>query len=181
MVITVAYLVFIFIELLIAIFFCIYMSLLFYSSLMGSPYVPTRKKAIRDILDRAKLKKGSLFIDLGCGDGRIVREAVSYKQVKGIGVDINPVLIFWARLKTRLAHMKGIEYKVENIYHTDISKADAIYIFLLPQFLRKLRPKLEKEAKKGTLIISHGFTIKDWEPEQMIDAKPFQTFFYRIK
>lgn len=148
---------------------------------MGSPYVPTRKKAIYDILDRAKLKKGQLFIDLGCGDGRIVREAVRYKHVKGIGIDINPMLIFWAKIKAKLAHMKGVDFKVENIYQTDISKADVIYVFLLPQFLRKLKPRFEKEAKKGALVVSHGFLINGWEYEQMIDAKPFQTFFYRMR
>lgn len=180
---TVIYLTLILGELLFAIFACFYIFSLIYSSIMGSPYVPTKNKVLKDILDRAKLKKNELFVDLGCGDGRIVRFAAEKYGVHAIGIDINPSLIWLSRLKTKLKKIRNTTFSVENIYKADISNADVIYLFLLPKFLVNLQEKLKKETKKSTLIISHGFKIDGWD-EYIVDtiqAKPFPTYYYRLR
>jgi len=155
----------------------VYTLSLIYSSFKGSPYVPTSKKRIKEILKTADLKKGKLFIELGSGDGRIVRTAVNQYQVKGIGVDINPLLIFWAKI----LGSKNIDFKVEDIFKTDLRKADYLYIFLMPKLIEDLKEKLEKELKKGTVVISHGFPIEYWQKKlyKKIDSKPFPTYFYK--
>ncbi len=169
-------------ELLFSIWCVLYIAGLIYSSLMGAPYVPTKNKLLKKILSDADIKKGDLFMDLGCGDGRIVRFAVEHVGVHGIGVDINPGLIQWARFKTMLKHLKHCEFNVGNILKTDVSKADVIYLFLLPKFLHSVVPYLKNECKKGTIIISHGFELTEWKDKQikLRTDKPFYTYYYRL-
>jgi len=148
---------------------------------MGAPYVPTSKKNIHDILMKAGLKKGQSFLELGSGDGRIVREAVKKYGVTGTGIDINLLLIFLSRFLATHEHLKNIEFKRENIFKTDFSQAHVIYFFLMPELIKKIAVRFDKEVKKGTLIISHGFKIIGWENKliDQIDTQPFSTFFYR--
>ncbi len=156
----------------------VYTLSLIYSSAMGSPYVATRKKRIEEILEGAQLKKGKSFVELGCGDGRIVRTAVKLYKVKGTGIDINPLLIFWAKLLGK----KGIDFKVKNIFDTDLTKADYVYIFLMPKLIKKLSIRMDNELKKGAIVISHGFDIEDWK-KRLIKTKktiPFPTYYYKI-
>jgi len=174
----------IFFLLLFLIFFSIYALLLIYSSLNGSPYVGTNNKKIVRILTSADLKKDSFFIDLGCGDGRVVLTAVSNFKVKGIGVDINPFLIKIANLKAKIQSVdkKSVKFICQNILKTDITGADFIYLFLLPNLIKRLKPKLEKELKKNTIIISHGFKIEGWEKKliKKLPDLPFPTYYYKI-
>ncbi len=176
------YSILIFLELIFSIWCVGYIGGLIYSSLMGAPYVPTKNKLLKKIFAEADIKKGQIFMDLGCGDGRIVRFAVEHFHVHGIGVDINPGLIQWARIKTAIKHLKNCEFRVENILKTDVSKADVIYLFLLPKFLHKVIPHLEQHCKKGTVVISHGFELTDWKDKfvKMRKDKPFYTYYYRI-
>lgn len=160
----------------------IYMISLVYSMLMGSPYVKTKNKRIEVILSYANLKPKQRFIDLGCGDGIVVRYAVQKYKVYGTGIDINPLLIYRAKIMAVLQKLKGIKFRKENIFKADIKKADVIYLFLLPKLLVKLKDKLQKESKKNALIISHGFEIEGWKKYQIkkIKDKPFSTYYYRL-
>lgn len=150
---------------------------------MGAPYVPTKKKELLHFLGEAGIKKGDVFIELGCGDGRVVRTAVEAYHAKGLGVDINPMLIYWARFKARMSHLTTIEFRIENILKTDISQADFVYLFLMPELVKKISDRLKKQAKKTAVIISHGFKVEGWEKYlyKTIDHKPFPTYYYKFK
>lgn len=167
------------------IFITIYILSLIYSSLKGSPYVATKQKKAEEILKKANLKKGKVFIELGSGDGRITRTAVKKYGVVGIGIDINPLLVFWSKLLCRLTSnfpIDKISFKTQNIFDTNLKKADYLYIFLMPDLIKKLKTKMEKELKKGTIVISHGFKIEGWEKKlyQIIKDLPFPTYYYKI-
>lgn len=162
----------------------IYTIFLIYSSLAGSPYLSTSLREINNILKEANLKENKLFVDLGCGDGRVVRLAVKNYQVKGLGIDINPLLIWEAKIFSKFQKIrKNISFYCQNIFNTDLNKADYIYLFLLPALIEKLVPKFERELKKDVLVISHGFKIKSWEKKliKTLSGKPFSTYFYRFK
>jgi SAM-dependent methyltransferase len=182
MIYLVGYFILLIIELIIAIGLSVFAVSMLYSSFKGSPYVPTKLKEVIDIMTQASLKKGSVFIELGCGDGRAVREAVKRFGVKGTGVDINPVLILWAKILSWWKKVKGVRFKVENIFDTDLRKADYVYLFLMPELIESLKPKLKKEMKKGAVVISHGFNIHGWDKYRykFMDHKPFPTYFYRL-
>lgn len=153
------------------------------AEIKGSPFVPTSGKIVREILEKAKLKKGQEFIELGSGDGRVTRMAVREFGVKGLGIDLNPYLVFYSRMVSRFLKLNDIEFKTRNLFNLDLSSADIVFLFLVPRTLKKLREKLLKECKKNTLIISHGFKVEGWEKYLVgeIERKTFSTYYYKIK
>ncbi|KKQ67324.1 MAG: Methyltransferase type 11 [Candidatus Daviesbacteria bacterium GW2011_GWA2_38_24] len=152
------------------------------SEFKGAPYVPTSGKIVKEILNKANLKKGQNFIELGSGDGRVVRAAVKNFKVKGLGVDIHVPLIWYSKIISRLQKVPNIEFRIQDFFKTDLSKVDVLFLFLLPNTLKKLREKILKECPKNTLIISHGFQIEGMEKylESKIHRTLFPTYFYRI-
>jgi|SRR3989344_1913807 len=168
-------------ELIFAIGFTIVTGSFIYSSLKGSPYVPTRKKELDKILINANLKPKQKFYELGCGDGRISRLAATDYKLYSTGIDVNPVLILYAKFLAKINKTKNVQFIKQNIFDTDLTGADIVYIFLMPKLISNLIPKLEKELKKNTIVISHGFTIVEWKKKlyKKIDGKPFSTFYYR--
>ena len=183
MIFIIAYLGLIFFLLIFLFFMSLYTAFLIYSSFKGSPYVATRKKVIKEILEMANLKKGKVFYELGSGDGRVNRLAVKNWQVKAVGVDINPLLVFWSNFLAKLQKLdKNCQFIRKNIFDINYSKADYLYIFLMPDLIKKLTPKLKKELKKTCLIISHGFKIEDKGIKliKVKEGKPFNTYYYRI-
>jgi hypothetical protein len=175
-----ATLIFLFFELIISLSLAIFMISILYSSIKGAPYVPTSQKDVEDTLKQANLRKGQVFLELGSGDGRVVRTAVKNYQVKGIGVDINPVLVFWSRILARRQHLTDINFIKKNIFDIDLSQADIIYLFLMPVLIERLTEKLNREIKKNSLVISHGFKIIGWEKNliKKIDRTGFPSYFY---
>lgn len=154
------------------------------AQLMGSPYVPTKQKEVECILKEAGLKKGQLLIELGSGDGRVVRTAASNYGVRCVGIEIHPLLLIWSKLFVKLQKLESesVVFRRENFFKTDVSTADIIFLFLMPHTLKKLKGKFAKECKKKPLIISHGFKIEGWENylKKTIPHTPFPTYFYRI-
>jgi SAM-dependent methyltransferase len=150
------------------------------ANFIGGPYVPTKQKEIDIILKNANLKKGQVFYDLGSGDGRLVRAAVKKYKVYGFGIEINPLLIFYARIKAKMERIDNISFKRINFFNVNLKKADIIFIFLMPGPLKKLKEKFMAECKKNVLIISHGFRIQAWEKYliKIIFHRPFPTYYY---
>lgn len=159
-----------------------YLLIDFLALLFGAPFVPTSNKVILEILNKADLKPGQVFLELGSGDGRVVRLAVKNFQVKGRGVEFHPMLVWYSKLRTKFLRLKDIIFIRQNFFQTDFSQAEVIFLFLLPKTVRKLRQKFLKECKKGTVIISHGFPIPEFEKYQidMIERPRFSTYYYRI-
>ncbi len=154
----------------------------FIYDLLGPPYVPTSGKLIKDILKKSGLKKGEVFYELGSGDGRVTMIAAKDFEAKAVGVEFNPVLILYSKFISRIKNVPNAKFVMQDLYKTDLSRADVIFLFLLPSMLKKLNPKLLKECKKGTVIVSHGFKIPDFEAKlkEKIDARPFPTYFYKL-
>ncbi len=142
--------------------------------------MPTKRKQIELILKEAYLKKNQFLIEIGSGDGRFVTAAAKLYGVKALGIDINPVLTKFARFKTRLAGVKQVQFKTANMLAEDLSKADVLYIFLMPDLILKLQPQI-MHLKKNTLVISHGFRVPYLEKKKVktIENKPFPTYFYK--
>jgi SAM-dependent methyltransferase len=153
-----------------------------FSTLMGAPFVATAKGRIQTILKEAELKTGHIFYELGCGDGLIVRTAVKEYKVHGKGIDINPVLIFYARIIAKLQKLTTIMFSVSNVLKISYHDADVIYLFLMPELIKKLEKQFKESVKEDALIISHGFKIKYFEPifVKTVEDTPFPTYYYRM-
>ena len=176
------YLIGVLLELFILIGICVYIVSLTYSYLRGSFYVSTRSSEIEVFLKKAGLKKGQYMLELGSGDGPVLRMAAKKYGVIGKGIDINPTLNYIARFLAKKQKLSHIEFKTENVLTTDLSRADVIYIFLMPKLITALEKRLLTETKKGVLIISHGFKIDALQKYQIkvLNRKPFSTYFYKV-
>lgn len=171
-----------FLEIVILFGICVYAFGLLFSALKGAPYVPTSRKKLTEILNVVKPHTNATFFELGSGDGRMVRFAAQTYGVRGIGIEVNPLLVWWSRLLARRDKIQNVVFLKRNIFSTDMSSASYIYIFLMPELIVKLLPKFEAELKKGTVVISHGFKIIPWEKKlwKTLPSPTFSTFYYRI-
>lgn len=151
-------------------------------SFFGPPAVPTPKKVIKEALKVISPQKDDIFIDLGSGYGSVVKIAVKEYGVKGLGIEINPLLVWWSRLSVYLAGLKNIRFKRENFFKTDLSLADIVFIYLLPKYLPRMAKKIKKECKPGTWIISQRFLVDDLNKclIKQIDREHNSTYFYKI-
>jgi ubiquinone/menaquinone biosynthesis C-methylase UbiE len=129
------------------------------------PFVPTPQEVVEAMLKLANVKPGDVVYDLGCGDGRIVVTAAQKFGARGVGVDINPERI---RDSNENAKNAGVTDKVKFIeksfFDADISEATVVTLYLLSDINLRLKPKLLKELKPGSRIVSHSFDIGDWKP-----------------
>jgi len=128
------------------------------------PWVPTRRELIRHIIRIAGVGPGDVFYDLGCGDGRVVIEAAKH-GARGVCIEIRPDLIKEAMKNAKKENVyERIEFINADFYTQDLSKATIIYMYLLTRVNASLKPKLEREARVGTRIITLDFEIPGWRP-----------------
>jgi precorrin-6B methylase 2 len=144
-------------------------------------YVPTPPEVVEAMLKVANVKKDDVVYDLGCGDGRIVVTAAQKYGARGIGIDIDPQRIKEANENVQKAGV-GDRVKImqADLFETPISEATVVTLYLLPSLNVKLMPKLMKELKPGTRIVSHAFDMGDWKPEQTINVDGRTVYFWTI-
>ena len=131
------------------------------------PYVPTPQEVVEGMLKLAGVKAGDTVIDLGCGDGRIVVTAAEKFGAHGIGVDINPERIKEAEENARKAKVTNrVKFIEKDLFEADVSPASVVTLYLLPDVNLRLKPKLLKELKPGSRIVSHSFDMGDWKPDK---------------
>jgi SAM-dependent methyltransferase len=138
------------------------------------PYVPSPNIVVNGMLKLADVKKGDIVYDLGCGDGRIVITAAKEFGAKGVGVDINPERIQEARENAKKAAVEEmVKFEENDLFKARIGDATVVTLYLLPDVNVRLMPKLLKELKPGTRIVSHSFDMGDWKPdkEEMVDGR----------
>jgi len=126
------------------------------------PWVPTRDEVVEKLLNLIRPKPGDTVYDLGCGDGRIaVSLAKRYPAARVKCLELRQDLAEKARANAR---DKGVEVEVirADFFSHDIGDADIVYMYLLTSVNQKLRPKLEKELKPGTVVVTLDFPIPEW-------------------
>lgn len=131
-------------------------------------YVPTPHFVVDVMLKMAKVTSKDIVYDLGCGDGRILIEAAKTYNARGVGFDVDPKRLMEARSGAGKAGVVDrIDFRLEDLFEADISKATVIAIYLLPELNLKLRPKLWRELAVGTRVVSHGYDMGDWVPDEI--------------
>jgi len=132
------------------------------------PFVVTPDNVTREMLKLADVKPGDFVIDLGSGDGRIVIVAAKQFGARGLGVEIVPELVAKSRDNARKAGVADrAEFRVQDLFATDLSQATVITMYLLPEVNLQLKPKL-LQLKPGTRIVSHDWDLGDWKPDRVV-------------
>jgi hypothetical protein len=134
-----------------------------------SLYVPSPQSVAEAMAKMAGVGKSDVVVDLGSGDGRIVTTAARLHGARGFGVDINPELV---ELANSLAKRSGVgdrvSFSLQNVFDADLRKATVVNMYLFPELMRMLRPKLLADLQPGTRIVSHDFSFGSWEPDEQI-------------
>jgi SAM-dependent methyltransferase len=130
------------------------------------PFVPTTEPAVQAMMKLADVKKSDVVYDLGCGDGRLVIAAAKL-GARGVGIDINPVRIAEAKENARKAGVEDrVRFEENDLFEADIHEATVVTLFLLPEVNLKLKPKLLRDLKPGTRIVSNTFDMGEWKADK---------------
>lgn len=144
-------------------------------------FVPTQDAVVNAMLRLAQVTKRDVVYDLGCGDGRIVIAAARQYGARGVGIDIDPQRVKEA---TENARKAGVADRVKivhgDLFEADISPATVVTLYLLTSLNLKLRPKLMKELKPGSRVVSQSFDMGDWTPERTVEVSGTPVYLWRI-
>jgi precorrin-6B methylase 2 len=147
-------------------------------------FVPTPPEVVAAMLKLANVGPNDVVYDLGSGDGRIPIAAVEQFNAKSaVGIDINPVRIKEAN--ENLAKSKAgnrVRFLNQDLFETPIGEASVVTLYLLQSLNEKLMPKLRKELKPGSRVVSQTFSMgPSWSPEQTIQVEGRSVYLWTIK
>ncbi len=156
----------------IVLIFNLFLLVLLLISLMRKvPYVPSGKKQVDAMVKIAKITAKDSVCDLGCGHGTLLFAAEKATKAKElIGYESAPLPLF-INFLVRLFKKTKVKILNKNFFKEDLSKYSVVLLYLLPETMDALLPKLKKELKKGTRIISNSFQFKDLKPKKVYTEK----------
>jgi hypothetical protein len=133
------------------------------------PYVPTPQLVVDEMLKLAGVTSKDFVIDLGSGDGRVILTAARDFRATGLGVDIDAKLV---ELANKQAKADGLAERAkfieQDMFKADVGKASVVTLYVLPDFMEKLRPKLLSELKPGVRIVAHDYYMSGWHPDKRL-------------
>ncbi|WP_223792392.1 SAM-dependent methyltransferase [Methanobacterium spitsbergense] len=157
----------------------IIISWIMWSAIIGAGFQPTSKKLVKKMLEIAEIGPNDVLYDLGSGDGRIITEAVKCYGAKAVGIEADPIRVLWSRMFLFFYRIRDkSKIKWGNFFNEDIIDATAVTLFLGSKANEKLKKKLVKELKPGTLVVSYVWTFHDWKPAK-IDYRD-KIYLYKI-
>lgn len=143
-------------------------------------FVPSPPAVVKAMLDLAEVGPGDVVFDLGCGDGRLVIAAARL-GARAVGIDIDPGLIRRSQENARLAQQEArTEFRRGNLFEAELSEATVVVLYLLHSVNRRLLPKLRRELRPGTRLVSHSFEMGDWVAQRRITVEEKWIFLWTM-
>src|SRR3954464_4721161 len=147
-------------------------------------WVPTPDEVVERMLTMAQTGPSDIHFDLGAGDGKIAIMAAKKFGAKATGIEYNPEMVKYANEKAQAAGVAGVgpgkaTIRQADIFATDFSKATVITLYLLPTLNMKLRPQI-LSMKPGTRVVSHSFTMEDWEADEISSLDGRRAYFWIV-
>lgn len=146
---------------------------------LGAPWVPAFRQDLDELLDLARVGKGTKFVDLGCGDGKVLLVAAK-RGANVTGFEVNPILWFIANLRL-LPYRKRARIYLRSFWTVDVHRFDVIYLYLIDHHMPKMRSQLTRQANPKARIISYMFAIPGLKPSKttrnsfLYEARAFDT------
>jgi SAM-dependent methyltransferase len=135
--------------------------------LPDAPYEETPPAAVERMLQLADLRPGDVVYDLGCGDGRIVIAAVRRPGVRGVCVELDAARLKWARQVAEDAGVAGlIRFVHGDLFEVPIQDATVVTLYLLRPTNLRLKPRLLRDLRPGTRVVSYRFDMGSWDAER---------------
>lgn len=150
-----------------------------------APYVSSPISVVDRMLGAAGLRSGETLYDLGCGDGRIVMAAAKGFGAKAVGIELSDALAKRARQQ---AESMGLQDQVRiitgDMMAVDVSQANVVSLYLMTEANDTLRPKLERELKPGSRVVSLEFKVRGWKPSKVekveLHNHPYTIYVYEM-
>ena len=135
-----------------------------------APFVPSPPQVVRQMLLLADLHAGEVIFDLGAGDGRTVIMAVKDFGARAVGVELREHLVkktlstvYEQSLQDRITIVNG------DMLGVDLSSADVVFLYLTTSANERIKPKLERELKRGVRVVSHDYEVVGWKPVKVVN------------
>ncbi len=132
----------------------------------GALYVSTSRKRITALFDTLPLQAGQTLVDLGCGDGRVLRQAHRRFGVQAVGYELNPLAYLKARLLC--AGRSGIKVLRRDFLKAEFTDADMVFCYLFPDVMSDVAAKLKAELKAGATVASCNFAMPGFIPDRIL-------------
>jgi predicted O-methyltransferase YrrM len=135
-------------------------------------WVPSPPEVIAAMLQLAAVGPADVVYDLGSGEGEIVIEAARRYGARAVGVELDHERIENAAQNAAAAGVtERVTFVERDLFEVDIGEATVVTLYLFPELMRRLQPKLLRELRPGTRIVAHDFALPDWPPERTIDVR----------
>jgi cyclopropane fatty-acyl-phospholipid synthase-like methyltransferase len=146
-------------------------------------FVPSPDSVVDAMLKLARVTAIDVVYDLGSGDGRIPIAAAKEYGARGVGIEIDPIRIREANDNLKKAGVGDrVRFVQQDLFEADIREATVVTLFLLTRLNQQLMPKLKRDLKPGTRIVSHQFRMDDtWPPEASQDVDGLMIYLWTIK
>jgi len=133
-----------------------------------APFVPSPSIVVEYMLKLADLKMGEVLFDMGSGDGRTVIMAAKTFGARGVGIELREDL---AKKALGSIHENGLDDSVtivnDDMFNVNLTSADVVYLYLTTSANEKIKPKLERDLKRGARVVSHDYEVVGWRPERI--------------
>lgn len=140
-----------------------------YAMFSGAPFVPSSAKRSKAIMKLGDFKASDVVYDLGCGDGRVIREVANRGVKKAIGYEFSVPTYLLAIFRRYLGKTKE-KIKYRNFWKQDYKDADVLICFLLDKSMKEVEKQIWPTLKKGAKVVSNVFRMHSLEPEAKLDG-----------
>ena len=146
-------------------------------------FVATPQSVVEAMLELAHVTSADVVYDLGSGDGRIPITAAKKYGARGVGIEIDPRYIREANDNLAKANVGNrVRFINQDLFEANIGEATVVTLFLLPRLNLQLMPKLKRELRRGTRVVSHQFDMGDeWPPERSQDVDGLMIYLWTIR
>lgn len=156
-----------------------------YATVSGAPWLPTKKREAERMIELAGIKPGDVVYDLGCGDGRLMAQAIKkFPDAKFVGVEISFLLFLIAKARFLFMPKSRVEILFRDLFKINLEKADVVLIYLLPSCFPRLAGKLKSELRPGSRVVTGVWPIEELKNNLVEKNKPTEKdlslFLYRM-
>lgn len=143
-----------------------------------SPWWRTNKKTARAACKLLEITKKDIAYELGSGDGEFILVAASeFHAKKAIGIEIEHTRFLISEIKRRFQNVGNAEFKRSDFKKIKLNDATVVYFYLVPAVIKRIMPKLKRELKPGTRIVSLRYEVS---LKLIKEDKINKLYFYKI-
>ena len=132
----------------------------------GALYVTTSRARVSAFLEAVPMQPNQLLVDLGCGDGRVLKSAARRYGTKAVGYELNLLAYVTARL--RCFREKDVAIRWQSFWTAELTEAHVVFCYLYPDVMQRLATRLKSELNPGTVVVSCNFKLPGWTALQVL-------------